>query len=128
MGGTQIALVIVGIVLLVIAAFIAVTQFSDDPVAANEEAISWDASLAVATAARWYKESGAQSFEGMTLETINVAPSNDNGTFELQSVTEKGFQLIATGTEDGDGDGEPLQFRLTYNAFSDSTIWERVEE
>ena len=90
--------------------------------------VSWDASLAVATAARWYKESGAQSFEGMTLETINVAPSNDNGTFELLNVSEKGFQLIATGVEDGDGDGELMQFRLTYNAFSDSTIWERVEE
>ncbi|MCK4546137.1 MAG: hypothetical protein KAW17_01735 [Candidatus Eisenbacteria sp.] len=128
MNSTQIVLLVVGVLLLGLAAFVGITQFGGDRSVANEEALSWDASLIVAAAERWYKESGTQSFEGLTIEMLNAKPSNDNGTFEFQNVTEKGFQLIATGVEDGDGDGDPLQIRLTYNAFADSTTWEKLND
>ncbi len=127
MGGTHIVLVIIGVVLVGIAVFVGITQFKDDPALANETAVSWDASLIVAQAERWYKQQSENpTFVGMTVESLGLETSNDNGTYAFESTTDKSFQLVATGVEDGDNDGEPLKFRLTYNALSDTTTWEQL--
>ncbi|GEM_PF-4615608 len=129
MSGLHIVLVIVGIVLVAIAVFVGVAQFRGDPSLANEAAVSWDASLIVVQAEKWYKQQAEnQTFVGMTIESLGLASSNDNGAYEFENVTEKSFQLIATGVEDKDNDGEPLKFRLTYNALADTTTWEKLEE
>ena len=129
MSGLHIVLVIVGVVLVAIAVFVGVAQFREDPSLANEAAVSWDASLIAVQAERWYKQQAEnQTFVGMTIESLGLASSNDNGTYDFENITDKSFQLIATGVEDKDNDGEPLKFRLTYNALADTTTWEKLGE
>jgi len=131
MSATQISLIVVGIVLVAIAIFVGITQVGENPLRANEEAVNRDCYLIAEQAKIWYQRSreavgGGQSFEGLTLEALNVAPTNDNGAYEFQRVTDKGFQVVGTGMHDGDGDGEPFKIRLTYDAFTDSTTWEKI--
>ena len=129
MSGLHIVLVIVGVVLVAIAVFVGVAQFREDPSLANEAAVSWDASLIAVQDERWYKQQAEnQTFVGMTIESLGLASSNDNGTYDFENITDKSFQLIATGVEDKDNDGEPLKFRLTYNALADTTTWEKLGE
>lgn len=132
MGGTHIALIVVGAVLVALAVAVGVSQFSEDPVQANQDAVDRYCYRIAAQAQVWYKQpkeagGGGHSFEGMTLEVLGLVSSNEDGTFELQNVTEKSFQAVGTGVEDRDGDGEPLKVRLTYDAFTDQTAYELME-
>ena len=131
MSATQIALIIVGILLVGLAIFVGITQVGENPVRANEEAVTRDCYQIVARAELWYERptevgGGGQSFEGLTLDGLRLEASTDNGSYEFENISDKAFQIVGTGLEDGDGDGEPFKIRLTYDAFTDSTTWEKM--
>jgi len=129
MTGTQIALIVVGVFLVVIAIFVGVTAVRENPAEANENAVFTEAARVMAAAEGWYKQTGGrQGFSGITLERLGGSPTTENGTYRIESATDLAIQLLATGKGDRDRNGKPLEYRFTYNALSDTTTWQKLEE
>jgi hypothetical protein len=128
MSGTQIALIVVGIFLVVLAIFVGVTAVRENPAEANDQAVFSEAADIMAAAENWYKQAGGRTFAGITLEELGGSPSTENGAYRIENATDLAIQVLATGKGDRDKDGKPLEYRFTYNALSDTTSWQKLEE
>ena len=128
MGQTQILFIVLSVIIVGIAVAVGITQFGENAVDANKNAVLLDCQQIVARAQQWYRKpaslgGGGGKFTGCSLDALGVAQTNDN-------TNATGFALAVndsvTITVTGQGrenkkDGTPVQVQMVYDATTGTT-------
>ena len=116
MGQQQLLLLILAAIIVGIAIVMGINMFGENAVQANQDAVTQDVLTIASRAQGWYRRpaamgGGNRAFTGVTLDKLNFAGTNDNGTYAL-TVAPQQVTILGTGTEDGDGDTQKLQVQI----------------
>ena len=122
MGQQQLLLLILAAIIVGIAIVMGINMFGENAVQANQDAVTQDVLTIASRAQGWYRRpaqmgGGGRNFaasgNNVSLDKLNFAGTNDNGTYVLSSIAGGSFVITGTGTEDGDSDTQPLQVQVT---------------
>ena len=110
MGQSQLLLVVLAILLIAIAIFVATQLFALFSANSNMDAITSDMIALAARAQEYYIKpammgGGGHSFEGLQLSDLTFLSTNVNGEYKIYSVSTDKVILEGVGVIDGDKDG-----------------------
>lgn len=116
MGQQQLLLLVLAAVIVGAAILLGISLFGQGAAQANQEAVVHDIMNIASRAQTWYRRpvamgGGGRSFAGLNgnLAPINWPASNTNGSYSISGGNATTATITGDGTEDGNGDGTPLQ-------------------
>ncbi len=128
MGQQQLLLLILSAIIVGLAIVTGINMFGENAVQANKDAVMQDMLTIASRAQGWYRRptqlgGGGRDYNNVSVDTLDFDGTNGNGTFTI-AATGGGVTALITGNgiEDGDGDGTPLQLRITIGADTLSTL------
>lgn len=128
MGQQQLLLLILSAIIVGLAIVTGINMFGENAVQANKDAVMQDMLTIASRAQGWYRRpaqlgGGGRSFNGVSVDTLDFAGTNGNGTFTIASAAGGDSALITgTGVEDGDGDGTNLTMQISIGADAAGTL------
>lgn len=127
MGQQQLLLLILVFIVVGIATFVAIEVFEDSLMNGNRDAIQQDMIAAIGKAQKYYHMpsgmgGGGESFNGITLENVQLDSTNLNGSYEI-SGSGSTLEIIGTGVRTG------VKVRATATINADNRVsvaWEDI--
>ncbi len=125
MGQTQILMIVLSVIIVGIVVAVGITtQCGESAVQANEDAVVANCQRMVSAAAQHYSKptsmgGGERTFTGITLTTLNMASSDDTGSYDIDG-SGTDLEIVGVGLEPN-SDGNVAQVNMDYDATDSST-------
>ena len=125
MGQTQILMIVLSVIIVGIGVAVAITtQCSESAVQANQNAVVANCQRMVSAAEQHYRKTtsmggGGGSFTGISLATLNMAASDDVGSYDING-SGTDLEIVGVGLEPN-SDGNVAQVNMDYDATDSST-------
>ncbi len=124
MGQTQILMIVLSVIIVGIAVAVGITQFGESAVQANQDAVVANCQRMVSASAQHYRKptsmgGGGRTFTGITLATLNMASSDDTGSYDING-SGTDLEIVGVGLEPN-SDGNVAQVNMDYDATDSST-------
>jgi hypothetical protein len=129
MGQSQLLMIVLAVIIVGIAVTVGITQFGENAVTSNRDAIASDCQSILSKSQGWYRKpvslgGGGFDFTGLDLVKINMATGNDNGDYQLNVVDANNISCVATGKEKQEADpASGITVTITYNATDNSMTY-----
>jgi len=128
MGQQQLLLIVLGVIIVGIAVVAGLNIFQQSAFESNRDAVILDLNQIAQKAQQYVRKPASMGgpasgdFTGVTLSTLGIAASNENGSFAISGTP--GANLVIDGTlkEDGDGDGTYAVYTITIPPFGTPTL------
>ncbi|RKY89677.1 hypothetical protein DRQ09_00965 [candidate division KSB1 bacterium] len=128
MGQQQLLLIVLGVIIVGIAVVAGLNIFNQSAFESNRDAVILDLNQIAQKAQQYLRKPASMGgpttgdFTGVTLATLGVNPTNENGSFAISGTP--GATLVVTGTlkEDGDGDGTLAVYSITIPTVGTPTL------
>lgn len=128
MGQNQLLMLVLSTIIVGVAATVGISQFSENALTANRDALATDCQRIVASAQQWYRKpvslgGGGNAYTGLTLAAIGVDSTNINGDYELTVDSATQITVTSTGTEAISPGGDDVNVTLVHNMATGATTY-----
>ena len=120
MGQNQLLMIVLSVIIVGVAVTVGISQFSENALTANRDAVASDCQRIVASAQQWYRKpaalgGGGNAYTGLSLAAVGVDSTNANGDFSITVDSATQITVVGTGNEKNSG-GSDVQVTLVHDA------------
>ena len=120
MGQNQLLMIILSVIVVGVAVTVGISQFAENALTANRDAVASDCQRIVSSAQQWYRKpaalgGGGNAYTGLTLANVGIDSTNVNGDYTVTVDNADQITVVGTGNEKN-GAGNDVQVTLVHDA------------